>query len=76
MAPNPAARELEKPLSIEDALADQAKDYDCLPCKLMGKFPGSALTALAAEMLTRIFFQVLPRSLASESTAMHRACPN
>jgi hypothetical protein len=36
MAADPIDFKTEKPVPITDALSQQAKDYDCLPCRLMG----------------------------------------
>jgi hypothetical protein len=43
MAPNPIdfsnkSIDFSKPVEIKDALSEQALDYDCLPCRLMGTY--------------------------------------
>lgn len=36
MANGPSIPELEPPIKIKDALAEQRSDFDCLSCRLMG----------------------------------------
>ncbi|KAF1825323.1 uncharacterized protein K489DRAFT_301066, partial [Dissoconium aciculare CBS 342.82] len=44
--------DISKPIPVRDALSDQAKDYDCLPCRLMGSaaFTGLGIYSYASGM--------------------------
>ncbi|CZT22387.1 uncharacterized protein RCC_08257 [Ramularia collo-cygni] len=52
MSKNPSLPELEPPINIKDALAEQRSDFDCLPCRLMGStaFAGLGIYSYASGM--------------------------
>ncbi|CAK4032557.1 Hypothetical predicted protein [Lecanosticta acicola] len=50
--PNTTLRSLQDDTKIEDVLAQQQKDYDCLPCRLMGSaaFAGLGIYSYGSGM--------------------------
>ncbi|GAB1737460.1 hypothetical protein D0862_13420 [Hortaea werneckii] len=52
MAKDQSLQQLQQPADIKDVLAAQEKDFDCLPCRLMGSaaFTGLGIYTYASGM--------------------------
>ncbi|GAB7327995.1 hypothetical protein MBLNU13_g00055t1 [Cladosporium sp. NU13] len=52
MPSEPNVHALSQPAKIKDTLAEQQKDYDCTPCRLMGSatFTGLGIYSYASGM--------------------------